>query len=52
MFNLDFSVRALLGDPQTSIIWLTDKNGLTEKYRNWNYCGNKDTYILDALEVS
>jgi len=25
---------------------------LTEKCQNWKYCGNKDTYILDALEVS
>jgi len=29
-----------------------DNNGLTEKCQNWKYCGNKDVYILDALEVS
>jgi len=40
------------GFPLESSVWLIDDNGLTEKYKNWKYCGYKDTYILDALEVS
>jgi len=53
MFNLDFSVHALLGDPhrltlydwQTRTVW--PKNIKIE-----NTAEKKDTYILDALEVS
>jgi len=56
MFNLNFSVHALWGEPMVAPFNLQcktdlDNNGLTKKYQNWNYCGNKDTYILDALEV-
>jgi len=52
MFNFDFSVHALWWTPLVSSVWLRDNNGFTEKCQNRKYCGNKDTYILDALEVS
>jgi len=49
MFNFDFSVLLFEVDP-LNLHYMTDKNGLTEKCQNWKYCGNKNTYILDALE--
>jgi len=47
-FDISEGGRTLL----TSSVWLTDNNSLTKKCQNWKCCGNKDTYILDALEVS
>jgi len=33
--------------------YMTDRQQrFDQKYKNWKYCGNKDTYILDALEVN
>jgi len=37
----------------TCLHYMTDRQERFDlKYQNLNYCGNKDTYILDALEVS
>jgi len=42
MFNSDFSVHAL---------WGGDHRPALYDWQTRHYCGNKDTYILDALEV-
>jgi len=39
-------------DPlKKTALGLTDNNGLTKKCQHGKCCGNKNTYILDALEV-
>jgi len=36
-----------------SLHYMTDRQERFDlKYQNGKYCGNKDIYILDALEVS
>jgi len=56
MFNLDFSVHALWGEPREdpfNLQCMTDRQQrFDQKMSKLKMLWNKDTYILDALEVS